>query len=381
MKHRKILIISGSRGEYGYVRPVIRRIETEPDLSYEIVATNMHLLPEFGFTIRDIERDGFHIGYRPSMTLEGYTPATMMKSLCVLGLSLTDILEQYSPTFVLLAGDRGEQLIAAIAGAHLGIPVAHIQAGEVSGNIDGLSRHAIARFSHIHFAANEDAAQRLGKMGEQGFRIFNVGAPQLDEFLEGQVIDRKTICERYRLDPDRPFILVLHHPVTEEFASAGAQAEATLAAVNKIGLDAVVIYPNSDAGSSAIQSAIEKFQNPKLRTHRSVRREEYAGLMATASVIVGNSSSGLLEAPTFALPAVNIGRRQKGRVRGQNVVDCGHRVEEIVAAIERCLEPTFRTSLKGMKNPYGDGRSSERIVEILKTIPIDEKLLIKEVTY
>src|SRR5258707_518106 len=151
LKHRKILIISGSRGEYGYVRPVIRRIEAEPDLSYEIVATNMHLLPEFGFTIRDIEKDGFHIGYRPSMTLAGYTPTTMMKSLCVLGLSLTDILEQYTPTFVLLAGDRGEQLIAAIAGAHLGIPVAHIQAGEVSGNIDGLSRHAIARFSHIHF--------------------------------------------------------------------------------------------------------------------------------------------------------------------------------------------------------------------------------------
>jgi UDP-hydrolysing UDP-N-acetyl-D-glucosamine 2-epimerase len=292
LTQRKILIISGSRGEYGYIRPVIRRIEAEPDLSYEIVATNMHLLPDFGHTIREIEKDGFRVGYRPSMTLAGFTPGTMMKSLSVFGLSLTDILEQYEPTFVLLAGDRGEQLIGAIAGALHGIPVAHIQAGELSGNIDGLSRHAIARFAHIHFAANEDAAERLRKTGEQDFRIFNVGAPQLDEFLEGNIVDKRTIYERYRLDPDRPFILVVHHPVTEEFRSAGAQAEATLTAVNKIGLDAVVIYPNSDAGSSATQSAISKFQNPKLRAHRSVRREEYAGLMAAAAVIVGNSSSG-----------------------------------------------------------------------------------------
>lgn len=381
MKTRKVLIITGSRGEYGYIRPVIRRIARDDSLDYEVVATNMHLLPDFGMTIQDIEKDNFKVQYRPAMTLAGFTPATMLKSLSVFGMSLTDILEQSQPTFILLAGDRGEQLIGAIAGAHLGVPVAHIQAGELSGNIDGLSRHAIGRFAHIHFAANDDAAARLKKSGEQSFRIFNVGAPQLDEFLQGQVVDRKTIFERYNLAPDRPFLLVVHHPVTEEFASAGVQAEATLAAANRTGLDCVVIYPNSDAGSTAIQSAIGKFQNPKMRAYRSVPREEYAGLMSAAAVLVGNSSSGLLEAPSFELPAVNIGRRQTGRVRGRNVVDCGNSVDAIFEAVQRCLVPSFRASLKGMTNPYGDGRSSERIVEVLKTIPVDEKLMMKELTY
>ena len=341
----------------------------------------MHLLPEFGMTIREFEKDRIPIAYRPPVTLAGYTPATMMKSLSLFGLSLTDILEQSEPNLLLLAGDRGEQLIGAIAAAHLGIPVAHIQAGERSGNIDGLSRHAIARFAHIHFAANEDAAERLRKSGEQPFRIFNVGAPQLDEFLEGCVFDRKAICEKFRLDPHKAFLLVVLHPVTEEYASAGTEAESTLAAVNKTGLDAVLIYPNSDAGSSAIQAAIRKHQNPKLRVHRSVPREEYASLMAAAAVIVGNSSSGLLEAPSFELPAVNIGRRQHGRLKGANVIDSDHDVDAVAAAIGKAISPAFRASLAGTKNPYGDGKSSARIVDILKTIPIDEKLLLKDLTY
>ncbi len=381
LKQRKILLITGSRGEYGYIRPVIRQIERAPGLGYEIVATNMHLLPEFGLTIREFEADNIPVAYRPPTTLAGYTTATMMKSLSLFGISLTDILEQATPDIILLAGDRGEQLIAAIAGAHLGIPVAHIQAGERSGNIDGLSRHAIARFAHIHFAANEDAAERLRRSGEQDFRIFNVGAPQLDELLNGEVADRRAINEKYRLDPAQPFVLVVLHPVTEESSSSGLQAEATLAAVNEIGQQTVVIYPNSDAGSTAIQSALQKFQNPKLRVHRSVPRHEYAGLMAAAATMVGNSSSGLLEAPSFELPAVNLGRRQIGRVRGANVIDCEYKKDDIVGALRTAMSPAFRDKLKGMSNPYGDGKSSERIVEILRTIPLDEKLLLKEMTY
>jgi UDP-hydrolysing UDP-N-acetyl-D-glucosamine 2-epimerase len=375
------LLITGSRGEYGYIRPVIRQIERNPGLSYEIVATNMHLLPEFGMTIREFENDNIPVAYRPPTTLAGYTTATMMKSLSLFGISLTDILEQARPDIILLAGDRGEQLIAAIAGAHLGIPVAHIQAGERSGNIDGLARHAIARFTNIHFAANEDAAERLRRSGEQAFRVFNVGAPQLDELLNGEVSDRRAIDERFRLDPGKPFVLVVLHPVTEESSSSGVQAEATLAAVNELGLQTVVIYPNSDAGSTAIQAALQKFQNPKLRVHRSVPRHDYAGLMAAAAAMVGNSSSGLLEAPSFALPAVNLGRRQVGRVRGINVIDCEYQTSDIVTALNTAISPEFRAKLAGMANPYGDGKSSERIVEILASIPLDEQLLLKEMTY
>lgn len=380
MKPRKVLFVSGSRGEYGYIRPLLRKIKQDKDLIYRIVATNMHLLPTFGNTINDFYRDGFEVHYKPSMTLAGYSSGSMVKSLCVFGLSITDILEQDPPDIVLLAGDRGEQFVAAIAAAHMNIPVAHIQAGEISGNIDGLTRHAMARYVHIHFAANQDAADRLKISGEQEFRIYNVGAPQLDEFMQEEYTSADEINNKYQLNQKEPFILVLQHSVTEEVNDAELQMETTLAAVSALGYKTIVVYPNSDAGSSAVQKAIHKFQRPNISVYRNLPRQEYIGLMRTAAVLVGNSSSGILEAPTFKVPAVNIGRRQKGRVQGANVINCDHDEHAIELAIKKALEPKFKESLKDLENPYGDGKSSDRILKILKEIPIDEKLLIKEMT-
>lgn len=341
----------------------------------------MHLLPEFGTTVREIEREGFNLRYKPSMTLAGYTPATMIKSLALFSISIIDILEGQAPDFIVIAGDRGEQFMGAMAGSHMSIPVAHIQAGEVSGNIDGQTRHAIARFSHIHFASNEDAAERLRRMGEQDFRIHNVGAPQLDEFLAGGYPGHTAIHEIYRLDPKEPYLLVVQHPVTEEMSEAGDQMAATLEAVCELGLQTILIHPNSDAGRTGIRRAIETYRRPFIHVRRSVLRDHFAGLMAAAAAMVGNSSAGILEAPSFGLPAVNIGRRQKGRMQGENVIDCEPQRAAIVAAIREAISPEFRKPLVSMTNPYGDGRSSARIVNILRTIPIDERLLVKEVTY
>lgn len=380
MKPRKLLFVTGSRGEYGYIRPLLRQIEKDDLLSYKLVATNMHLLPTFGNTIDDFHKDGFAVHYKPSMTLAGYNPASMMKSLCVFGLSITDILEQETPDIILLAGDRGEQFIAAMAGAHMNIPVAHIQAGEVSGNIDGLTRHAMARYVHIHFAANEDAAERLRQSGEQAFRIHNVGAPQLDEFMQEEYTPIEAIQQKYNINPETPLVLVLQHSVTEEFADAEKQMEITLAAVSELGYQTTVVYPNCDAGSTAIQRAIHKYQRPNIKVYRNLPRSEFIGLMKAAAVMVGNSSAGLLEAPTFKLPAVNIGRRQRGRVQGANVINAEHEKDKIIKAIVKALSPTFKQGLSDLKNPYGDGKSSERILQLLKTIPIDEKLLLKELT-
>ena len=214
---RKIAIITGSRGEYGYIRSIIKLIEKSSKLEYEIIATNMHLLPEFGDSLGAFRQDNFEVKYTPLMTL-AVTPASMTKSLCIFGLSLSDILPASQPDLVLLAGDRGEQLMAATIAAHMNIPVAHIQAGEVSGNIDGLSRHAIARFTHIHFAANRDAEERLLKSGEQPFRVFNVGAPQLDEFVSGQVTSENELRTKYELDDK--FLLMVQHSVTEQQSMA-----------------------------------------------------------------------------------------------------------------------------------------------------------------
>lgn len=380
MKARRILFITGSRGEYGYIRPILRLIDADPTLEYQILATNMHLLPEFGDSINEFAKDGFEVEYKPLMTFGGFTPQSMVKSLSTLGLSLVDILDHSKPDIILLAGDRGEQLMAAIAGSHMNIPVAHIQAGELSGNIDGLSRHAIARFSHIHFASNDDAENRLIKSGEQDFRVFNVGAPQLDEFISGVISTRENLKDKYS-GITKEYILFVQHSVTEQHSSAYEQVSLTLKAIKEVGMNAIVIAPNSDAGSALVNSAIFDNMNSLMHVYRNVPREDYAGLMQHAKCIVGNSSSGLLEAPTFELPAVNIGRRQEGRYQGENVINCDHDIDQIIFSIKQAVSDEFKLKIRGMKNPYGDGRSSERIVSILKTISVDEKLLMKKITF
>lgn len=380
MKKRKILFITGSRGEYGYIRPILNLIKQSEELEYEIVGTNMHLLPDFGDSIAEFVKDGFEVKHTPLMTLSGFTPASMVKSLSVFGLSLADIISTSRPDFILLAGDRGEQLMAAIAGAHMNIPVAHIQAGELSGNIDGLSRHAIARFTHVHLAANKDAEMRLIRSGEQKFRVFNVGAPQLDEFISGYITPLSELREKYR-GIDGNFILFVQHSVTEQHEKAYEQVKLTLNVLEKIGISTIAILPNSDAGSGEVIRAFEENAFAQLHTHRNVSREDYAGFLNNALCIVGNSSSGLLEAPTFKLPAVNIGRRQEGRCQGPNVINCEHNYENIYKSVNQAISQDFRNGLKNIENPYGDGKSSARIVDILKSIAIDDRLLHKELTF
>jgi len=348
----------------------------------QVLATNMHLLPEFGNSIQEIRGDGFPVDQKIYMSLAGYTNATMTKSLGVFLLSLTDYLYNNTPDIILLAGDRGEQLMTAIAGAHMNIPVAHIQAGEMSGNVDGMSRHAMARFVHIHFAANEDARRRLIRSGEEPFRVFQVGAPQLDDFVQGDIVAAKSIAQRYSLDLSKPVVMVVQHPVTEQAHLAEPQMAATMEAVAALGYQAVVIYPNNDAGSLAIQACIQKYRNIHIRVERNLPREMFGGLMKVASVMIGNSSSGIIEAPLFKLPAVNIGRRQKGRFQGDNVIDVpNHDAKQIESAARKALSNAFRAHVKKAGHPYGDGRSSRRILNILKTIPINEKLLFKQITF
>lgn len=378
---RKIAVITGSRGEYGYIRPILKLIEEDSDLDYELIVTNMHLLPDFGSSYREIEKDNFKISQKIPMTLAGYTNATMTKSLAVFMLSITDTFERIKPDVILLAGDRGEQLISAIVGAHMNIPVAHIQAGELSGNVDGMSRHAITKFAHMHFASNMDASERLLKMGEEDFRVKLVGAPQLDEFRECLFTSPENIYLKFHLNPKEPLILLVQHPITEESVKSGLQMEETLKAICKLKLQTLVVYPNNDAGSVLIQKKIEEYRKPFIHVERNLKREDYAGLMNVADVLVGNSSSAILEAPSFELPAVNIGRRQLGRYQGINVINVDHNSEQIEAAIIKAMSTEFKEKLRGMENPYGDGKASVKIVGILKNMKIDQCLLNKKLTY
>lgn len=380
---RRIAIITGSRGEYGYIRPIIREIGTCTDLDYSLIVTNLHLLPDFGFSIDEIERDGFKISDRIYMALDGYTPGSMSKSLGIFLIGVTDALVRVQPDIVLVAGDRGEQLMAAIAAAHMNIVVAHIQAGELSGNIDGMTRHAITRFAHLHFASNENAAERLRRMGEEEFRIILTGAPQLDELINGDYAKPEEIAGIFGLDLTKALILLVQHPVTEEYDVASKQIEETLAAVSALELQTVAIFPNNDAGNMEIRRLLERYRRPFMRIERNVPRQIFVGLMHLASVMIGNSSSALIEAPCFKLPAVNIGTRQRGRQRGNNVIDVRSDRHEIKTAIKRALSPEFRKYLEeNGDNPYlGPGQVSRRIVDVLKTIPITDELLKKQIAY
>lgn len=376
------MILTGSRGEWGYIRPIMKLIKERNDVEAILVVTNMHLLENFGNSYREIENDGFNIDYKIHMSLDGYNHYTHAKSLGICLMGLPDIIDKERPDWVLLAGDRGEQLMGAIAAAYTYTPVAHIQAGELSGNIDGMARHAIGKFVHLHLAANEDAAERLIKLGEESFRVFNVGAPQLDEMVQAQYTSMAELSDKYSLNLNDGYILAVMHPVTEENEQAGRQAEIFIDSLNEFAYPKIVILPNNDAGSNYVKDAILNNRKGEYYLFSNMKREDYLGFLKNSLCIVGNSSSGLLEAPTFKKAAVNIGRRQNMRFRGINVIDVEFDKESIIAAINKAISKEFQDYLiNECENPYGDGHSSERILDLLMNIKINNDWLIKKLTY
>ena len=376
----KLLFVNGSRGEWGYIRPIIQHCQ-RIGIDYSICATNMLLLPQYGLLVDEIKHDGYKVDDEIYMSLEGSNHFTMVKSLGIFLISFVDVLKRQKPDWIILAGDRGEQLISSIAGAYTYIPVAHIQAGERSGNIDGTARHAIGKFAHIHFASNDDAAERLTKLGEEQFRIHNVGAPQLDELNEGLFSTLEELHINYHISKDSPYLLVVLHPVTEEMDDVNAQLYTLVQALNKIKMKKIWILPNNDAGSETIRRVLLQERCSDIQIYENLTRRDYLGLLKYCSAIVGNSSSGLLEAPTFGVPAVNIGRRQKDRVQGENVINTIFEVEPCTLAIEKAISTEFRKKLLDCVNPYGNGCSSERIINILQNTPIDKDLLVKNLIY
>lgn len=379
---KKIIFLTGSRGEWGYIRPILRLIQSRKDVDYKLIVTNMQLLPVYGNSYKEILNDGFHIDYAVNMSIDGYNHYTHAKSLGICLSSIPDILFVEKPDWFVLAGDRGEQLMGAISGAYTYTPTAHIQAGELSGNIDGMSRHAIGKLVHMHFAANKDAADRLIKLGEEDFRVFNVGAPQIDELVQSNYTDLNKIERDYLLKLKDGYILVVLHPVTEEANLAGEQAKILIEVLNEYDYPKVVIMPNNDAGSILVQDALIKYKKGKYHMFSNLKREDYLGLLKNTLCIVGNSSSGLLEAPTFKTPAVNVGRRQNLRFRGINVIDCDFNYNSIKNSIDKAISDDFHNYLKiNCYNPYGDGHSSERILDLLMNTKVDDKWLSKKLTY
>jgi UDP-N-acetylglucosamine 2-epimerase (non-hydrolysing)/GDP/UDP-N,N'-diacetylbacillosamine 2-epimerase (hydrolysing) len=382
---RRIAVVTGTRAEYGILLPVLKAIKTKPGLELALVVTGMHLSHEFGYTINEIKSDGFRIDAKVPILSKSDTLAAMAKSvgLGIIGMSRT--WERLRPDIILVLGDRVEPLAAAIAGAYMNIPVAHIHGGDAcaGGNIDDSNRYAITKFAHVHFPATSKSAERIIKMGEEEWRVHQVGSPALDVILSEPLISAEHLAESFNLDLSQPLILLVQHPVTTQVDEASQQMRETLEATKEIGYPTVLIYPNSDAGGRRMIEVIKEYERyPFIKTFESLPRKEYLSLVKAASVMVGNSSSGIIDAPSLGLPAVNIGIRQEGRERGRNVIDVGHSKQEIIEAIKKALtDKEFLDEVKRCETPYGDGKASQRIAEILSKLEITPRLLQKKITY
>ena len=379
---RKILYITGTRADYGLMKSVLREIENHPKLELEVIATGMHLMPEFGMTINEIKKDGFKI-HEIAATYEQDNKQSMANFVGKFIQLLTDKVKKIKPDIIMVLGDRGEMLAGAIVGTYLTIPVAHIHGGDISSTVDEIVRHAITKLAHIHFPATEKSAERIIKMGEDPSNVFVVGAPGLDTILNENLIEPMKLSEKYNLDLSEPILLVIQHPVTTEVDDAPTQIRETLEAISELRYQTILIYPNADAGGRNMIKVIKEYEKyPFIKIFKNIPYKEYLSLMNIVSVMVGNSSSGIIEAPSFGLPVVNIGTRQEGRQRAENVIDVDYDKEEIKVAIKKALyDEDFKEKVKNCKNPYGDGKAGVRIADILSKIKIDTNLLQKKITY
>lgn len=379
---KKILYVTGTRADYGLMRSVLKNIDEHPNLELEIVATGMHIMKEFGNTVDEIKKDGFktHI---IEATYDEDTKESMVNFIGKTIQLFTKIFLKINPDIILVLGDRGEMLAGTIVGAYLTIPVAHVHGGEVTSTIDESTRHAITKFSHIHFPATKKGAERIIRMGEDPSRVFIVGAPGLDAILKDDFAIPKELSKKYKFDILKPIILVVQHPVTNEYELAAKQMHETLEAISELKHKTILIYPNADAGGRKMIKVIEKYKKyPFILPFKNIPHRDFLGLMNIASVLVGNSSSGIVEAPSFGLPVVNIGTRQEGRERAENIIDTDYKKEQIICAINKAInDEEFIKNVKKCRNPYASENTGKKIAEILSNIYIDNNLLQKKIMY
>lgn len=383
---RRVLGVTGIRSEYDIMSSVFRAIDNHPELELGLVVTGAHLAPAYGHTIDEINKDGFEIVDRIESLINSDSLSARVKGLAVQLQGMVQTIARVEPQFLLVLGDREEAISTALAGAYMNIPVAHIGGGDrVVGNVDDQVRHAVTKLAHLHFATNQESYDRIIRLGEQPFRVFNTGNPGLDRLIDTPEISSSELSRRlgFEIEDGEPFILLIQHVISTEVSQAYAQMKSTLEAVKELRIKTVLIFPNSDAGSQQIIKAITEYSGlPFVFTARNIPRLEFVNIFRRAGCLLGNSSAGILEAPLLKLPVVNVGNRQKGRLHAENVQFVPHDKEAISAAVKKALyDQAYRSRVAKCVSPYGDGRTSQRIADILATVPLDETLLIKDVTY
>ena len=369
----KICIVTGTRAEYGILSRLIKLVHEDPDLELQLVVTGMHLSPEFGSTWKEIEKDGFPIARKVEMLLSSDSAVGVVKSMALAQISFAETFEQLKPDIIVLLGDRTEIFAVASAALVVGIPLAHIHGGEVTeGAYDDAIRHSLTKMSHLHFTSTEEYRKRVIQLGENPDTVFNVGAPGIDKILNTNLLSKIELEEKLNCKFKKHNILITFHPVTLENNTAGQQFQQLLGAVDELH-DTLLIFtkPNSDKGGRIIIDLINEYvnKNPeKAISFASMGHLNYLSTVPFMDVVVGNSSSGIIEVPVFNVPTVNIGNRQKGRITGPTIINCEPERDSIKKAIEKAFK--FEKSTK-WEHPYGNGNASEQILKIIKdSIPV-----------
>ena len=379
MKKRKICVITGTRAEYGLLYWLMQEIKQDKSLELQVIATGMHLSPEFGLTFKEIEKDGLAITKKIEILLSSDTPAGISKSMGLAMIGMADAFEELSPDIIVLLGDRFEILSAAAAATVSRIPIAHISGGESTlGAMDEAFRHSITKMAQLHFPSTEIYRKRIIQLGENPENIFNVGATGVDNIKKLKLLNKAEFEQSINFKLNKKNLLVTFHPVTLEKASAENQFNELLLALESL-KDTNIIFtmPNSDTDGRVLIKMIEGYVNKhkeNTAAYTSLGQLRYLSCLQFMDAMVGNSSSGIIEAPLFKIPTINIGDRQTGRIMSESIINCAPEKESIKAAIEKAYNPNFREKIKTLPHPYGEGGAAIKIKEILKNASLENIL-------
>jgi UDP-hydrolysing UDP-N-acetyl-D-glucosamine 2-epimerase len=377
-------VVTSSRADFGYYRPLLDRLQNEPGVDHRLIVTGAHLAADYGFTVQEIEEAGYEIGARVESFSGDDTPSGIAGNMSKGLLGFAELFSSWQPDLLMVFGDRHDMIPAALAALPFGIPVAHIYGGEVTeGAIDDALRHSMTKLSHLHFVSTDLYSDRVLQMGEAADRVVVAGSLGIDALAATELMSPAELEQAVGFDTTEPFALVTFHPVTLESAQTETYIRNLLRSVEVLssdrGINAVFTAPNPDTSSDVVLSNMRRYCSENNSAHlvMNAGSRAYFSLMSTAELMIGNSSSGIIEAPSFKLPVVNVGTRQAGRIRAANVIDCGYEVDEILAAVDRAVSAEFRSGLTEMKSPFGDGRAVERIVERILAIDDSQSLLRK----
>ncbi len=382
---KKLCVITGTRAEYGLLRPLVKKINGEDKIQLQLIATGMHLSPEFGLTYKEIELDGFIIDEKIEMLLSSDTPVGISKSMGLAMIGFADAFKKLKPDMVVVLGDRYEIFAAASAATVARIPIAHLHGGETTeGAFDEAFRHAITKMSYLHFTSTEQYRKRVIQLGENPERVFCVGAIGIESIKQLRLLDKNQLEKDLKFTFDKMTALVTFHPVTLEESTSGQQFKELLNALNRF-RDMKIIFTkaNSDTDGKIINYMIDDYvknNNDKSIAFTSMGQLRYLSAMNYLDLVIGNSSSGIIEAPSFRIPTVNIGDRQKGRIQGETVINCEPVECEIIKAIELGLSSKFKERVKNVENPYGDGNVTEKVLNILKEY-LSKDIMLKKTFY